>query len=379
MSETNKLTVSASPHIKDNTCVRHIMFDVLIALVPAAFGSVMIFGMRAAVVIAVCIISCVIFEYLTQKIMKRKTTVGDLSAVVTGLLLSLSLPVSVPVWLCVLGSFIAIIAAKQLFGGIGHNLTNPAITARIVLFLLFTKIMTDFSLPDSSSLDTVSCATPLAQLSSINLENDLSQQLHSLIAKNELPTLLQMFFGAKTGSIGEVCSIALLLGAVYLFARGIIKPATPLAYLLSFITVVLVISKGNLFFALYELLGGSLLLGAFFMATDYATSPINTKGKIIFGIGCGVITAVLRLFTPLHEGVMFAIFIMNLATPLIEKLTIKTKKMTRTKCSQPSENNITKTSKKLAFTVKKKRKKAVLIGCEGCPRAEICENSTGRK
>ena len=319
MNETTKLTVSASPHVKGEATVTGIMFDVIIALCPAAIASVAIFGLRAALVIAVCVISCVAFEYLSRLAMKKHSTVGDLSAVVTGILLAFNLPSSVPLWMCVIGSFVAIVIVKQLFGGIGQNFANPAITARIVLLVSFASAMTNFPAPKSP--DAVTSATPLATLSDVFRSGDVTGQLSQYRATEKLPTFFNMFFGVRQGCLGEVCAVALLIGAGYLIARGVIKVAIPFAYIGTVAAFMLVASRFDPAFTAYELLGGGLILGAFFMATDYATSPVTTKGKIVFGIGCGVLTAVIRLYGSLPEGVSYSILLMNIACPLIEKLT----------------------------------------------------------
>lgn len=321
MSETNKLTVSASPHIKGFSTVTGIMLDVIIALIPAAFAGVAVFGVKAALVIAVCIISCVAFEALSRKIMKRHSTVGDLSAVVTGLLLAFNLPVDIPLWMCVVGSAVAIVVVKQFFGGIGQNFANPALTARIVLLVSFAGAMTSFSQPSSAAVDAVAGATPLAHLSALDLDGNITLQLKQLIADGELPSLLHMFFGVRQGCIGEVCSVALILGAVYLVARGVIKLSIPVFYIGSVAVFMLIVSGFNIYYTAYEILGGGLLLGAFFMATDYTTSPINKKGKIVFGIGCGLLTCIIRLYCSVPEGVSYSILLMNIACPLIEKIT----------------------------------------------------------
>ncbi len=321
MSEKRILTVSASPHTKSSGTVTGIMLDVIIALIPAAFAGVAVFGARAALVIAVCILSCVAFEYISRKLMKRSATIGDLSAVVTGLLLAFNLPVGIPIWMCIVGSLVAIVVVKQLFGGIGHNFANPAITARIVLLVSFASAMTGFTAPSRNAVDAVTTATPLSHLSAIDLTGDVSAQMASLISDGDLPSIFNMLFGVRAGCIGEVCSVALILGAIYLMLRGVISFAIPGAYIITTGIFMLLVSDFNILFTAYELLGGGLLLGAFFMATDYSTSPINKKGKIVFGIGCGILTAVIRLYGSLPEGVSYSILLMNIACPLIEKAT----------------------------------------------------------
>lgn len=323
MNATDKmmLTVSASPHTKSAGTVTGIMLDVIIALIPAAFAGVAVFGFKAALIIAVCVISCVFFEFISRKIMKRSSSIGDLSAVVTGLLLAFNLPVGIPVWMCVLGSLVAIVVVKQMFGGIGHNFANPAITARIVLLVSFASAMTGFTSPAKNMLDAVTTATPLAHLSAVDLSGDVAAQMNALITNKDIPGIFNMAFGVRPGCIGEVCSVALILGAIYLILRGVISIAIPGSYILTVGIIMFVASDFNITFTVYELLGGGLLLGAFFMATDYSTSPINIKGKIVFGIGCGILTAIIRLFGSLPEGVSYSILLMNIASPLIEKMT----------------------------------------------------------
>ncbi len=328
MEEKQMLTVSASPHVKSPATVRGIMLDVIISLVPAAFAGIAVFGWRAALVMAVCILSSVLFEYLFRRILKRSNTIGDLSAVVTGLLLAFNLPVTIPLWICVIGAFTAIVVAKQFFGGIGQNFANPAITARITLLVSFASAMTNFTSPSIGRMDAVSTATPLNVLAAAN-----GAPVSSLVESGELPSLLRMLFGVRAGCIGETCAAALLLGAAYLLIRGVIKPAIPLAFVGTVAVFSFFATGFDLTLTAYQLLGGGLLLGAFFMATDYATSPVSTAGKIVFGIGCGLLTSVIRFYGSLPEGVSYSILLMNIACPLIEKLTqpkyfgfIKTKK-----------------------------------------------------
>lgn len=320
MAEKLKLTVSASPHAKGPGTVTGIMFDVIISLLPAAIAGIAVFGFRAALIMAVCVASCVLFEYITRRIMKRSFTIGDLSAVVTGLLLAFNLPVGIPLWMCVIGSFVAIVVVKQFFGGIGQNFANPAITGRIVLLVSFASAMTDFPMP-KSAVDAVTTATPMGQLAGIDRTGDIVTQIAALNADKQLPELKQMLLGVRQGCIGEVCAVALLLGGLYLILRGVIKITIPLTYIGTVAVIMLFASHFDLTFTLYEILGGGLLLGALFMATDYTTSPVTDKGKIVFGIGCGIITAVIRLFGSLPEGVSYSILLMNIACPLIEMAT----------------------------------------------------------
>lgn len=316
---TKKPTIGSSPHIKSPVTVTGIMGDVIISLVPAGIAGVLIFGIRALLVIAVCVLSCVAFEYLSRKIMKRSFTLGDLSAVVTGLLLAYNLPVSVPLWMCVVGSFVAVVIVKQLFGGIGQNFANPAITARIVMLVSFASAMTNFTNPTLWRYDAVASATPLSTLSEIDMNGNIASQLKTLANGGTLPELKEMLFGVRAGCIGETCAAALLLGALYLIARGVISIRIPFFYIATVGVFMFAVSHGSIMFTLYELTAGGLLLGAFFMATDYTTSPVSKKGKIVFGIGCGLLTSVIRLYGSLPEGVSYSILLMNIACPLIDK------------------------------------------------------------
>lgn len=301
----SQLTVAASPHFRSGNSTAKIMLDVIIALCPALIAGVIVFGWRALLVVAVCILSCIVFEYLSRLVMKRDNTIGDLSAVVTGMLLAFNLPVTIPLWMAVIGCFIAIVIVKQLFGGIGQNFANPAITARIVLMISFTTQMTHWVQPffyQNSGVDAITTATPLTLITT----------------PDKLPSLLEMFLGAKGGCIGEVSGLALLIGGVYLIVKRVISPTIPLV----FIGTVFVFSA--LFGAqpVYQLLSGGLMLGAIFMATDYSTSPITEWGKVIFGFGCGFITVMIRVFGSYPEGVSFSILFMNILVPYIDKATV---------------------------------------------------------
>ena len=300
-----KLTVSASPHVRSAQTVSGIMLNVIIALIPALAASVWLFGLRVLLVCAVTVSVGVLSEYIARKVMKRHNTIGDLSAVVTGLILAFNLPVSIPLWMAAIGSVIAIVVAKQFFGGIGQNFVNPAIAGRIILMVSFPTAMTTWTAPFAykSTQGTITTATPLAA------------------EESELPSLLEMFLGMRGGSLGETCAAALIIGGLYLIIRKIISPSIPLSFIGTVAVIMLIAGKGDLSFVAYQLLSGGLMLGAFFMATDYATSPINFKGKIIFGIGCGIITSMIRLFGSLPEGVSFAIILMNILVPHIENLT----------------------------------------------------------
>ncbi len=305
MSVNKKLTVSASPHVRSPHTATGIMFDVILALVPALIAAVVIFGYRTLIVTIVCVGSAVLAEYLSRKVMKRHQTIGDLSAVVTGLLLAFNLPVSIPLWIAALGSVIAIVVVKQMFGGIGQNFVNPALAARIILLMSFPSAMANW---ETESTVITTTATPLASLKAGVISEDL-------------PSLLDMFLGRNSGSLGEVCAVALIIGGIYLVARKVISPVIPLSFIGTVAVFMLFAGKGDLEFVAYQILSGGLMLGAIFMATDYTTSPVSFKGKIIFGIGCGLITAVIRVFGSLPEGVSFSIILMNIFVPHIEKIT----------------------------------------------------------
>ena len=309
MSVNKKLTVSASPHVRSPHTVTGIMLDVIIALIPSLIAAVVIFGYRVLMVTLVCVGSAVLSEYLSRKVMKRHQTISDLSAVVTGLLLAFNLPVSIPLWIAALGSVIAIVVVKQMFGGIGQNFVNPALASRIILLLSFPSAMANWAV---QSRFVTTTATPLATLTTMWSGGETTE---------ELPSLLDMFLGMHGGSFGEVCSLALIIGGIYLVVRKVISPAIPLSYIGTVAVFMLIAGKGDFEFVAYQLLGGGLLLGAIFMATDYTTCPVSFKGKIIFGIGCGLLTVVIRLFCSLPEGVSFSIIFMNLLVPHIEKLT----------------------------------------------------------
>lgn len=296
-----KLIVTSSPHVKSSTTTSTIMRDVIIALIPALIASNIIFGLRAGLVTAVCVASCVGFEYLSRRIMNKKNTISDLSAVVTGIILAFNLPSTMPLWMCVIGSFVAIVIVKQLFGGIGQNFANPAITARIVLLVSFGTQMTNWAAPKIAAVaDAVSGATPMAQ-----------------IAAGETPNILNMFLGTTGGSLGETSALALLLGGIYLVYRKVINPIIPAAFIGTVFVFTAVLGVNPL----AQILGGGLFLGAIFMATDYSTSPVTNMGKLIFGIGCGLITVLIRVFGSYPEGVSFAILLMNILVPYIDKAT----------------------------------------------------------
>ena len=299
----NQLIVTSSPHIKDGMTTQKIMLNVIIALIPALIASVVIFGFRALLVTAVCVVSCVFFEYLYRALMKKDNTTSNLSAIVTGMLLAFNLPVTIPIWMAVIGCFVSIVIVKQLFGGIGQNFANPAIVGRIVLFLSFSSAMTNWVEPFYyRNAEAVTTATPLALLSD---------------PAAAAPDNLDLFLGINGGCLGETCALALLIGGVYLVIRRIINPMAPVAFLGTGFVGSFLLGVDPV----AQILSGGLMLGAIFMATDYATTPVTFWGKLIFGVGCGLITLLIRNFASYPEGVSFAILLMNILTPYIEKVT----------------------------------------------------------
>ncbi len=315
MNENALLTVSSSPHIRSRTNTTSIMLDVIIALLPALCVAVYVFGLRALLVVAISVCASVFFEWAYRKLMKKDKTIGDLSAVVTGLLLAFCLPATAPWWLPIVGAFFAIVIVKQLYGGIGKNFLNPALAGRAFLFS-WPVAMTSWMVPLSYSsifnfarADAVTGATPMANLHVGVLPAD---------------GLLNMFLGHVGGSLGEVSAVALLIGGVYLVLRKVITPRIPLSFLLTVAVLTFLFPRGGndrLQWMLSNLLSGGLMLGAIFMATDYCTSPVTKKGQILFGIGCGLLTVFIRYFGSYVEGVSYAILIMNVCVWLIDKIT----------------------------------------------------------
>ena len=301
----SKMISSVSPHFHSPRTTQKIMLDVIIALTPAMIASVILFGLRSLLVIVDCVAVCIACEWGFEKLCKKENTVSDLSAVVTGVILALNLPVDVPLWQAALGSVIAIVVVKQLFGGIGQNFANPAATARIILMTAFSGTMTSWAVPQAFNMlpDATSGATPLA-----------------MIAKGEtanLPSYLDMFLGNTGGCLGETSALALVLGGCYLLARRVITWHTPVAFIGTVALMSLVCGKD----VLAQVLSGGLIIAAFFMATDYSSTPATKWGKIIFGVGCGLITILIRFWGNFPEGVSFSLLIMNILTPYIDKLT----------------------------------------------------------
>ena len=303
------LIVSSAPHIVMESDTTRLMGSVLLALAPAWIASIYIFGFRALLLSVVCVAASVLFEYLYNALMHKKQTVGDLSAALTGLLIAFNVPSSFPIWQAIVGCLFAIVVVKQLFGGIGKNFSNPAITARIFLFISFSANMSTWPVTRlASTTDAVTGPTPLA--------------LYAEGSTDQIPGLLQLFLGFHGGSTGEVCALALLIGGIYLIARKVISPIIPCAFI-GTVFVFALIATGSPYWALFHVLSGGVMLGAFFMATDYVPSPKLPLGQLIFGIGCGIITMSIRLFGSYPEGVSFSILLMNICTPLLNNLSYK--------------------------------------------------------
>ncbi|MBE6036693.1 MAG: RnfABCDGE type electron transport complex subunit D [Clostridiales bacterium] len=299
------LVVSSSPHVHSEATTQKIMLDVIIAMIPAIIMSAVVFGERAVLMTCVCAGASAAFEALYRKLMKKEQTVQDLSAIVTGILIALNVPVTLPFWQAVLGCGFAIIIVKQLFGGIGQNFVNPAIAARVFLLVSFATPMTTWSVTRqmvAAGVDATTMATPLGLLAEG--------------AVDQLPSNLDLFLGFCGGSLGETSALALLIGGIYLVVRKVISPVIPVSYMATVALFALLMGQDPIF----HLCAGGVMLGAIFMATDYTTAPLTTTGRIIFGVGCGFITMVIRLFGSYPEGVSFAIMLMNIITPHIDNL-----------------------------------------------------------
>lgn len=298
------LNVSSSPHVRSKVSTKNIMYDVAIAMVPALIWGVIQFGLRSLIVVAATVLSCVLSEYVFEKGMKKPITISDGSALVTGMILGLNMPPSIPIWIPCLGGVFAIIVVKQLYGGLGQNWMNPALAARCFLLISFAGSMTRFTDPVT---DAVASATPLAVMK----------------AGGEFD-LMSMFIGTIPGTIGEVSAAALLIGAAYLLYKKVISIRIPTAYIFTFAVFAFIFGQHNVNYVLAEICGGGLIFGAFFMATDYVTSPITPKGQLVFGVLLGILTGLFRLFGGSAEGVSYAIIICNMLVPLIEKFTLPT-------------------------------------------------------
>ena len=299
-----KFVVTSSPHIRGKRNTQQIMLDVVIALIPALLAGTIIFGIRALIVALVCIAAAVVAEWICGMILYHRNTVKDVSSVVTGLLLALTLPATVPYWLAAVGSVFAIVVVKGFGGGLGKNVFNPALGARAFMMLFWPVHLVRYIAP--GTVDGVASATPLH---------------HMVMPALPTESIGQMFMGNIGGTIGEVCTLALLIGGIYLIAKGVISARIPVSYLGTVAVLTLVFSKGDNAFLwmLYSLLGGGVVLGALFMATDYATSPVTPKGQIIYGIGCGVLTVIFRYFGLFPEGVTYAILLMNACAWAIDR------------------------------------------------------------
>ena len=318
-----KLIATSNPHIRGSETTRSIMLDVIIAMLPALAFACFNFGFRALTLTAVSVIGCMFFEWLYRKLMKKSQSIGDLSAVVTGMLLALTCPVHMPYWMILIGDFFAIILIKQLFGGIGKNFINPALGGRAMLVASYAGTMTSWVDPSGpkaplvgAGADVITTATPLAMMKGGNFE-----------ALLETYDVADMFLGQIPGSLGEVSAIALLIGGIYLMWRKVINWQIPVAYIATVAVLSFLFPKAGtgLEWMLYSVFGGGLFLGAFFMATDYATSPVTKKGQLIFGIGCGLFTVLIRYFGSYNEGVCYSIMVMNLLVALIDKYTKPTR------------------------------------------------------
>lgn len=301
-----RLKITTSPHIRDDMSTQKIMLLVIAALMPAAIAGVIHFGWRALLLMVFCVLFSMACEAICRILMKREQTVSDGSAALTGLLLAMNLPVTLPLWQAAVGCFVAIVIVKQLFGGLGQNFANPAITARVVLMVSVSSDMTHWIAPrtaagEAFAYDAVTTATPLV---------------------SGTASMQDLFWGSTGGCLGETCAAALFFGGIFLIFMGLISPVTPLSYLGTVAVCSLIASGGDTYEMTYQLLSGGLLLGAFFMATDYVTSPMTDRGKLIFGIGCGLLTFLIRTFGSFPEGVSLAILLMNILTPYIDQLTM---------------------------------------------------------
>ena len=318
-----KLIATSNPHIRSNETTRSIMLDVIIAMLPALVWAVIWFGVKALTLTVVSVLGCVFWEWLYRKLMKKPQSVGDLSAVVTGMLLAFVCPTTTPYWMIIIGGFFSIVVVKQLFGGIGKNFVNPALAGRAFLLGSYAGVMTTWIDATQnkaplmgSTADIVTAATPLAYMKTGNMAG-----------LTETYSVMDMFLGKTGGSLGEISAAMLILGGLYLIWRKVINWQTPVAYIATVAVLTFLFPKAGsgMDWMLYSVFGGGLFLGAFFMATDYATSPVTKKGQLIFGIGCGLFTVLIRYFGSYNEGVCYSIMVMNLCVALIDKYTKPTR------------------------------------------------------
>ena len=317
-----KLIASSSPHIRSNEDTRSIMLDVIIAMLPALVWAIYNFGFKALISVVVSVVACLFWEWLYRKLLKKPQAIGDLSAVVTGMLLAFVCPPELPWWTLVIGAFFSIVVVKQLYGGIGCNFLNPALAGRAILLASYATAMTTWTLPSSKKAlaDVISTATPLQIMKEGTAEKFTELTTNYSVA--------DMFIGRIGGSLGEVSALALLLGGAWLLIRNVISWHTPVAFIGTVAILTLISAPAgidNVQYMLYNVFGGGLMLGAFFMATDYATSPVTKPGQLIFGIGCGLITCFIRRFGSYPEGVCYSILIMNCCTWIIDKYTKPTR------------------------------------------------------
>ena len=324
-----KLIATSNPHIRSSETTRSIMLDVIIAMVPALIWAVISFGVKALTLTVVSVLGCMFWEWLYRKLMKQHQTVGDLSAVVTGMLISFVSPVTTPYWMILIGDFFAIIVVKQLFGGIGKNFVNPALAGRAFLLGSYAGTMTSWIDPAvnkaplmGSVADVVTRATPLGMMKGSGADVEAS-----FASLTETYSVMDMFLGKTGGSLGEISALLLLIGGVYLIWRKVINWQTPVAYIATVAVLTFLFPKAGsgMEWMLYSIFGGGLFLGAFFMATDYAPSPVTKKGQLVYGIGCGLLTVFIRYFGSLNEGVCYSIMVMNCCTALIDKYTKPTR------------------------------------------------------
>ena len=308
-----KLIASSSPHIRSNEDTRSIMLDVIIALMPALIMGIYVFGWRALTVTLVSVAACVVWEWLYRKVMKKTNSIGDLSAVVTGILLAFVCPVQIPYWMIIIGAFFSIVLVKQLYGGIGCNFLNPALAGRAFLLASYATWMTTWAIPQIRP-DVTSAATPMT------IMKEGTEEAFTTLMSNY--SIGDMFLGKVGGSLGEVSALCLLVGGVYLLIRKVISWQIPVAYIGTVAILTLIAAPAgidNVQYMLYNVFGGGLMLGAIFMATDYATSPVTKPGQLIFGLGCGLLTCFIRRFGSYPEGVCYSILIMNCTTWLLDK------------------------------------------------------------
>ena len=327
MPDMSQLVVSSSPHYHDRDSVRKIMFKVIGALTPAALASVYFFGWRALMVILLCMVSCAAFEALFTRMMGRESALNDGSALLTGMLLGMNLPVTVPVWMCIVGSLAAIGLGKMVYGGLGGNPFNPALVGRVALLVGCPAAMTTWVKPSGCGfakwVDAATGATPLALIAHCDATSGATRQAADAVAQ-QYPSVLDLFVGNCGGSLGETCAIALIIGGIFLICVNIIRWQVPVCYIGTvalFTGIAYAFHPCAHFNPLLHILSGGLMLGAFFMATDMVTTPLNRKGSVVFAVGCGVLTSVIRLWGSYPEGVSFSILIMNALTPLIDKFT----------------------------------------------------------